>query len=116
MTEFDEVTARVSQVLHTGTDAMNVPTTGLAAVRRRGATRRRQRRAGLAATCAVALAGGGALTVQQLSATPERSTRPAEMPPTDNEATTTPSVGTISSATPTPAGRALSDNAASLSL
>ena len=102
MTEFDEVTARVSQVLHTGTDAMNVPTTGLAAVRRRGATRRRQRRAGLAATCAVALAGGGALTVQQLSATPERSTRPAEMPPTDNEATTTPSVGTISSATPTP--------------
>jgi len=102
MTEFDEVTAHVSQVLHTGTDAMNVPTTGLAAVRRRGATRRRQRRAGLAATCAVALAGGGALTVQQLSATPERSTRPAEMPPTDNEATTTPSVGTISSATPTP--------------
>ena len=35
MTEFDEVTAHVSQVLHTGTDAMNVPTTGLAAVRRR---------------------------------------------------------------------------------
>ncbi len=104
MTEFDDTTARISEALRTATDGMHVPTTGLAAVRRRGTTRRRQRQAGVAVTCAVALVGGGALTVQRLADEPARSTRPAAPPAGGSEAPTTPSVGTIAPTTSTSSG------------
>ncbi len=87
MNEFDEETARISQVLRDTTSHLEVPTVGVSAVRRHGSVRQRRRRAGIATISAVALFGGGVLTVQRLSHNPTPTTRPAATPSTDSQLT-----------------------------
>ena len=101
MNPFDEHTDPVADILRGATSQLDVPTVGLAAVRSRGARLRRRRRAAVAGTCAVLLVAGAALTVQRLSATPERSTAPASTSATDlTTDTRTPDTG-VASSTPT---------------
>ena len=77
MNEFDEQTSHVSKILHDTSAYLDVPTVGVAAVRRRGSTRQHRRRAYAATASVVVLLGTGVLVVQRLSGSPKRTIAPA---------------------------------------
>lgn len=70
----------VPNILRNAADQLDVPTTGLAAIRRQGETHQHRRRAAIASMSAVLLVATGVFAVQQLSTTRDRSTAPATAP------------------------------------
>ena len=90
MNEFDEQTSHVSKILHDTSAQFDVPTVGLAAVRRRGSTRQHRRRAYAATASVVVLLGTGVLVVQRLSSSPKRTIAPASEDSSVSQSTQTP--------------------------
>ncbi|CAN5507517.1 hypothetical protein BH10ACT2_BH10ACT2_10890 [soil metagenome] len=98
MNQSDNHGTVVPDILRKATDQLDVPTVGLAAIRRHGGARQQRRRAAVATTCAVLLVGGAVLTVQRLSATSDRTAVPGT-------AGTDPTTPSSTSAAPVPVGQ-----------
>lgn len=98
MNEFDDTTKRISDVLHGSITDLDVPTVGVAAVRRRGNVRKHRLRAGVATASAVLLVAGGIVVIQRLGTEPALTTGPAAASSTDDVITSSP-IDTIATAT-----------------